>query len=212
MLYGANGAGKSTLLKLLAGLLPKHQGWQMSGHGTVLGQVLTARASMDRARLGYMPQQGGLYEELSALDNLLFRAQVMDVQEPEKRVHITAHAHGLLPVLAKRVGHLSGGWRQRVAFAMTLLAEPRLLLLDEPTAGVDLDAKAHLWAHIRSVAKQGVAVLISTHDTQEVMHSDALLALAHGRVCYDGSAYALSLQAGGLESGLRSLLQQGAQW
>ena len=212
LLYGANGAGKSTLLQLLAGLLQGQRGLHMSGEGTVLEQALLARTGRDRARLGYMPQQGGLYEELSALDNLRFRAQVLDLEQPEARVQELVHAQGLAPVLARRVGHLSGGWRQRVAFAVALLAQPRLLLLDEPTAGVDLEAKAQLWAHIEALARQGVSVLVSTHDTQEAMQCDALLALAHGRVCYDGSPQALAQQAGGLEPGLRQLLRQGARW
>ncbi|WP_194945567.1 ATP-binding cassette domain-containing protein [Limnohabitans sp. DM1] len=210
LLYGANGAGKSSLLKLLAGLLSHQSGWVMSGEGHVLGQPLLARSGQDRARLGYMPQQGGLYEELSAVDNLHFRAQALDLPHAQSRVQNLVDAHGLGPVLRRRVSHLSGGWRQRVAFAVALLAQPRLLLLDEPTAGVDLDAKAQLWEHIHRLAHQGVSVLISTHDTQEVMSCHALMALAHGRVCHTGSPMALAQQAGGLEQGLRRLLRQGA--
>ena len=211
LLYGANGAGKSTLLQLLAGLLQGQPGLRMSGEGQVLGKALLARTGRDRARLGYMPQQGGLYEELSALENLRFRAQVLDLAQPEADIQRVAEQHGLNRVLTQRVAHLSGGWRQRVAFAVALLAQPRLLLLDEPTAGVDLQAKAQLWTHIQALAHQGVSVLVSSHDTQEVMRCDALLALAHGRVCYSGSPQALAQQVGGLEQGLVYLLQQGAQ-
>jgi ABC-2 type transport system ATP-binding protein len=210
LLYGANGAGKSTLLKLLAGLLHGQRGLRMSGQGAVLGQALSARQGVDRARVGYMPQQGGLYEELSVLENLRFRAEVLDLPLATARVQTLCESHGLLPVMARKVGHLSGGWRQRVAFAVAMLAQPRLLLLDEPTAGVDLDAKAHLWAHIRSLAQQGVSILVSTHDTQEVMQCDALLALAQGRVCHTGSPQDLMAQSGGLEAGLRGLLRQGS--
>lgn len=210
LLYGANGAGKSTLLKLLAGLLQDQRRFRMTGQGQVLGQDLRQRTGRDRARLGYMPQQGGLYEELSALENLRFRAQVLDVRDPEGRVQSLVQAHGLTPVLSRPVGQLSGGWRQRVAFAVAVLAQPRLLLLDEPTAGVDLEAKAQLWAHIRTMTQHGVSVLVSTHDTEEVMRCDVLLALAHGRVCYQGAPQVLARDAGGLEQGLRQLLQQGA--
>lgn len=210
LLYGANGAGKSTLLKLLAGLLQGQRRFHMSGQGQVLGRPLLKRTGHDRAQLGYMPQQGGLYEELSALDNLRFRAQVLDLSDPEVRVQSLVQSHGLSPVLSRPVGHLSGGWRQRLAFAVAVLAEPQLLLLDEPTAGVDLEAKAQLWAQIRTMAQQGVSVLVSTHDTQEVMLCDDLLALAHGRVCYQGAPQTLAKESGGLEQGLRQLLHQGA--
>lgn len=210
LLYGANGAGKSTLLQLLAGLLQDQRRFRMTGQGQVLGQNVLHRTGRDRAQLGYMPQQGGLYEELSALDNLRFRAQVLDLPDPEARVQSLVQSQGLSPVLSRPVGHLSGGWRQRLAFAAAVLAQPKLLLLDEPTAGVDLEAKAQLWAHIQTMAQQGVAVMVSTHDTEEVMRCDVLLALAHGRVCYQGSPQALARDAGGLEPGLRQLLQQGA--
>lgn len=210
LLYGANGAGKSTLLKALAGLLCGQRGWRMSGQAMVLGRALLERTGADRVHVGYMPQQGGLYEELSVQENLRFRADLLDLQARDARLHALAERHGLTPVWKQRVGHLSGGWRQRVAFAQTLLAEPRLLLLDEPTAGVDLEAKAMLWHQIQALAQQGVSVLLSTHDTQEALQCEALLALAHGRVCYQGTPQSLAQQAGGLELGLRRLLLQGA--
>lgn len=211
LLYGANGAGKSTLLKLLAGLLQETRQYQMTGQGQVLGKSLLKRSGLDRARLGYMPQQGGLYEELTALENLRFRAQVLDLSDPEIRVQALVQSHGLSPVLTRSVGQLSGGWRQRLAFAVAVMAQPQLLLLDEPTAGVDLEAKAQLWSHVRAMTQQGASVMVSTHDTEEVLRCDQLLALAHGRVCFQGSPQALARDAGGLEQGLRRLLQQGAR-
>lgn len=210
LLYGANGAGKSTLLRCLAGLLQGLPGLRFSGQASVLGQALAQRTAQDRARVGYMPQLGGLYEELSVQDNLRFRAEVLDLPRPQGRLQALAQAHGLAPVWSRRVGHLSGGWRQRVAFAQAVLAEPRLLLLDEPTVGVDLQAKADLWRHIRALARQGVSVLVSTHDTQDAAQCERLLALAQGRLCYQGTPQALARQAGGLEPGLRQLLAQGA--
>ena len=211
LLYGANGAGKSTLLKLLAGLLQGQPGLSLSGQARVLGKTLAERTAWDRAGVGYMPQQGGLYEELGVGENLRFRAEVLNLPTPKAHVQALVCEHGLTPVLAQRVGQLSGGWRQRVAFAQCLLAQPRLLLLDEPTAGVDLQAKAALWAHIRMRAQQGVSVLVSSHDTQEALQCDHLLALAHGRVCHQGTPQALAGQAGGLEAGLLRLLAQGVQ-
>ncbi len=210
LLYGANGAGKSTLLKLLAGLLQGQPGLRLSGQASVLGKALAARAARDRAGVGYMPQLGGLYEELSVRENLRFRADVLNLPTPRACVQALVREQGLTPVWSQRVGQLSGGWRQRVAFAQCLLAQPRLLLLDEPTAGVDLQARAALWTHIRMRAQQGVSVLVSSHDTQEAWQCDRLLALAHGRVCHQGTPQALAVQAGGLEAGLLQLLAQGA--
>ena len=184
LLYGANGAGKSTLLQLLAGLLQGQRGLYMSGEGTVLGQALLARTGRDRARLGYMPQQGGLYEELSALDNLRFRAQVLDLEQPEARLQELVHAQGLAPVLARRAGHLSGGWRQRVAFAVALLAQPRLLLLDEPTTGLDTETEKTIVE--RLAALTDVTLIMVTHSAAALAITQRLVVLEHGQLLADG--------------------------
>lgn len=196
VLYGANGAGKSTLLKLIAGLQEGSAGMTLRGHGRVLGHPLLGRRGAQRARLGYMPQQGGLYDELSVAENLLFRAAVLDVAAPVAAVRALLHSHGLQTVAEQRVSLLSGGWRQRVSFACAVLARPVLLLLDEPTAGVDLDAKSELWARIKAGCSNGVSALLSTHDTDEAASADLLIALARGRVYYLGPPAQLTAALG----------------
>lgn len=209
LLYGANGAGKSSLLKLLAGLLEGQAGLRMQGEGEVLGLPLWGRRAAQRAQLGYMPQQGGLYEELSVAENLHFRAEVLDL--PATSALQQAQAHGLQSVWGQRVGQLSGGWRQRVAFAASLLATPRLLLLDEPTAGVDLEAKAQIWARVQALRAAGVCVLVSSHDSEDALQCQQLLALAQGRLCFQGPVQALVAEYGSLGTGLRALLRAGVQ-
>lgn len=211
LLYGANGAGKSTLFKLLAGLLDGQAGVNVSGQGEVLGKPLLGRRGSERALLGYMPQQGGLYEELTVADNLRFRADVLCLPRPTERLQAHAIAHGLQPVWAQTVGQLSGGWRQRVAFAAAVLAGPRLLLLDEPTAGVDLEAKAQLWRQISALRHSGACVLVSSHDTEDAVQCEHLIALSQGKICYQGTPAALAHAhgAGDLVTGLRALLRVG---
>lgn len=213
LLYGANGAGKSTLFKLLAGLLEGQPGVRLQGEGWVMGQPLLGRDGQARARIGYMPQQGGLYEELNVLDNLRFRAEVLGLPEPAAAVSLLMADHGLTPLARQRLGQLSGGWRQRVAFAACTLPKPRLLLLDEPTAGIDLMAKAALWQHIHGLRREGVAVMVSSHDSDDAQQCPDLLALSQGHLRYVGSTQALALQPGadglpqGLLAGLCQLLQ-----
>lgn len=213
LLYGANGAGKSSLLKLLAGLLEGQAGLRIEGEGEVLGQPLLGRRGAQRACLGYMPQQGGLYEELSVAENLQFRAELLDL--PDAAAFLQAHvlAHGLAPVWRQTLGQLSGGWRQRVAFAAALLAGPRLLLLDEPSAGVDLEAKAQIWARIRALRDAGVTVLVSSHDSEDALQCEQLLALAAGRMIFQGRPQDLAAGLGGgsLQAGLLALLRAGSE-
>lgn len=209
LLYGANGAGKSSLLKLLAGLLEGQPGLCIEGTGEVLGQPLLGRGGAQRARLGYMPQQGGLYEELSVAENLQFRAELLDLPDAATFLQTHVQAHGLQPVWRQKVIQLSGGWRQRVAFAAALLAGPRLLLLDEPSAGVDLEAKAQIWARIHGLREAGVTVLVSSHDSEDAQQCEQLLALASGRLVFQGRPQDLAagLGDGSLQAGLRALLR-----
>ena len=150
-LCGPNGAGKSSAIRVVCGLLRPS-----SGGGEVLGELLAARPAQRRARIGYMAQHTVLYDELTVLENLAFRAAVMGLARHRERAHEALVEHRLDSVRAQRVGLLSGGWRQRVAFCVAQLARPRLLLLDEPTAGLDADARSTLWAELRALAATGV--------------------------------------------------------
>ena len=179
---GPNGAGKSSALRLVCGLQRPD-----SGSGEVLGEPLAARPARRRAAIGYMAQHTVLYDELSVAENLRFRAGVMGLAPARRWAHETLVAHRLADVSEARVGALSGGWRQRVAFAVARLANPRLLLLDEPTAGLDAAARASLWAELRALAGAGVTVLVSTHDAAEAALCDALVVLSRGRVAFTGT-------------------------
>ncbi len=181
-LCGPNGAGKSTLIRIVCGLLRPS-----AGRGSVLGEALDARPLLRRARIGYMAQHTVLYDELTVTENLAFRAGAMGLPAACARGRSAIAAHDLASVAGARVGSLSGGWRQRVAFAVAQLAEPELLLLDEPTAGLDADARATLWRALRELARLGTTVLVSTHDAAEAACCDHLLVLSQGRVTFDGS-------------------------
>lgn len=184
-LCGPNGAGKSSAIRLVCGLLQPS-----SGRGEVLGEPLSARPARRRAQIGYMAQHTVLYDELTVLENLGFRAAVMGLGQHRQRAREALQEHRLDPVRNQRVGSLSGGWRQRVAFCIALLARPRLLLLDEPTAGLDAGARADLWAELRAAAASGVTVLVSTHDAAEAALCDELIMLERGRVVFSGAAAA----------------------
>ena len=181
-LCGPNGAGKSSAIRLICGLQRPS-----TGRGEVLGEPLSAWPARRRAQIGYMAQHTVLYDELTVLENLSFRAAVMGQAQPGERAQEALHEHRLDTVRAQRVGKLSGGWRQRVAYCIAQLARPRLLLLDEPTAGLDADARADLWADLRAAAASGVTVLVSTHDAAEAALCDALLVLERGRVVFSGA-------------------------
>ena len=180
-LCGPNGAGKSSAIRVVCGLLRP-----ASGAGEVLGEPLATRRPTRRAQIGYMAQHTVLYDELTVAENLRFRAAVMGLPDHRARVLVALHEHGFAGVAAARVGSLSGGWRQRVAFCVAQLARPRLLLLDEPTAGLDADARSTLWTELRALASRGVTALVSTHDAAEAACCDALIVLDRGRVAFSG--------------------------
>jgi len=181
-LVGPNGAGKSTAIRVICGLLRPN-----SGTGHVLGEPLSARPAKRRAQIGYMAQHAVLYDELSVLENLRFRAQVMGLAAHCDRAVQALQEHGLIEVAAQRVGALSGGWRQRVAFAVAQLARPRLLLLDEPTAGLDAEARTMLWADLRRLVDQdGVTAVVSSHDPAEAALCDQLILLERGSLQFQG--------------------------
>ena len=181
-LWGPNGAGKSSLIRIVCGLLRAS-----AGSGEVLGEPLAARPARRRAQIGYMAQHTVLYDELSVAENLVFRAAGMGLPRHREHAREAVREHQLDSVQAQRVGALSGGWRQRVAFCAAQLAQPRLLLLDEPCAGLDAQARAALWAALRGLAATGVTALVSTHDAAEAALCDALIVLERGRVAFSGA-------------------------
>ncbi|QXQ07776.1 ABC transporter ATP-binding protein [Sphingosinicellaceae bacterium] len=172
-LVGANGGGKTTTLRMLAGLLRPD-----AGEGQVLGYDIR-RAPDARRGIGYMSQRLALYPDLTVAENLRFRARLLSL-EPEALAELVAR-FGLGLQLGTRFGRLSGGWARRVQFAATLLGRPALLLLDEPTAGLDVATRRDIWRWLGELAAEGTATIISTHDLAEAENCPLILHYADGR-------------------------------
>jgi ABC-2 type transport system ATP-binding protein/ribosome-dependent ATPase len=172
-LIGANGSGKTTLIRLLLGLLPP-----TAGQVRLFGEPPSRRT---RARLGYVPQSLGLYEDLTVAENLAFSSAAFGVHDPP------ALEGDLAAVGDTLVHELPLGLRRRAAFAIALGHRPDLLVLDEPTSGVDPLQRARLWDTIRASAEQGAGVLVTTHHMSEAEQCDRLLVLAAGRVVAEGT-------------------------
>jgi ABC-2 type transport system ATP-binding protein len=170
-LLGANGAGKTTLMKMLLGLTRP-----TAGSVELFGETVTPDA---RRRIGYVPQGLGLYEDLTVAENLEFVARAFGVDSPQ--------LGDLAPSKDVLVCELSLGFRRRTAFLGALSHRPELLVLDEPTSGVDVIARADLWATIRAEAEAGAGVLVSTHHLEEVDQCDRLVVMAGGRVVLSGT-------------------------
>ena len=179
---GPNGSGKTTTIRMLCGLLTPD-----AGAGRCLGyDIITESASIKR-EVGYMPQRFGLYEDLSIKENLDFVARIYGVPEPRARVRETLERLALGERARQLAGQLSGGWKQRLALAACLLHAPRLLLLDEPTAGVDPKARREFWDQIHGLAAEGMTVLVSTHYMDEAERCHEVGYLAGGKLLVHGA-------------------------
>ena len=174
-LVGANGGGKTTTLRMLAGLLRPD-----AGEGRVLGEDIAAWTRQRRGEIGYMPQRLALYPELSVAENLRFRLRAHGLDRTEVRLAEAVAQRGLEHVLTTRFDRLSGGWGRRVQFAAAMLSAPRLLLLDEPTAGLDIVTRQDIWRWLDDLAAQGCGIVISTHDLAEAERCPLILHYADG--------------------------------
>jgi ABC-2 type transport system ATP-binding protein len=176
-LLGPNGSGKTTCIRALCGLLRPTS-------GTV--RLLDGDAHADRARLrsrlGYMPQQPALYEDLTAIENLTFFARGLSVTDPETRARELLELVALVERAAEPVYGFSGGMKQRVSLACALLHEPPVLLLDEPTAGVDPLLRRRMWSTFGALRDRGATVVVSTNQLDEALHCDRLAVLREGRL------------------------------
>ena len=179
---GANGAGKTTALRMLAGIL-KPDG----GRGHVLGFDLRRDAAKIRERVGYMSQRLSLYAELSVSENLRFRAAVYGLRNPQAEVEAAIREFGLVPWARSPAGSLSGGWARRLQLAASLLHSPQLVLLDEPTAGLDVAARQEVWRHVEGLAAAGAGVIVCTHDLVEAERCSHVAFFARGRVLAAGA-------------------------
>lgn len=184
-LMGANGAGKTTALRIICGLIAADQGE---------GRCLSARLGRRPLGIGYMPQRGGLYDDLTIAENLAFFAGAYGVGVAAARAAL--NEHGLEARARQRVGTLSGGWRQRVGLAAALIAQPELILLDEPSAGLDPVARDTLWQTIRSRVDAGATALVTTHYIEEAECCDRIGFLRQGQLLAEGAPGALGSALG----------------
>src|SRR6266513_5222292 len=180
---GPNGSGKTTFLRMLCGLLRADD-----GNGQVLGHDVIAESEAIKREVGYMTQRFSLYEDLSIEENLDFVARMYAVPKRNDAVKASLDRLGLASRRAQLAGALSDGWKQRLALAACLLHSPQLLLLDEPTAGVDPKARRDFWEHIHDLAAEGMTVLVSTHYMDEAERCHQLAYLSFGKLLVTGSA------------------------
>ncbi|MGH8833039.1 MAG: ATP-binding cassette domain-containing protein [Polaromonas sp.] len=188
---GPNGSGKTTTIRMLCGLLRPD-----AGEGTCLGYDIRTQAALIKRRIGYMTQRFGLYEDLSIEENLDFIARVYAVADRKRKVREALERLGLSTRRAQLAGALSGGWKQRLALAACLIHDPELLLLDEPTAGVDPAARRTFWDQIHDLAAKGLTVLVSTHYMDEAERCHELAYIAYGKLLTRGTAEAVIAGAG----------------
>jgi ABC-2 type transport system ATP-binding protein len=180
---GPNGSGKTTTIRMLCGLLTPDE-----GTGTCLGYDIRTETDKIKRQVGYMTQHFSLYQDLSVRENLEFIGRVYGIDHPAAAARAAVERLGLTGREEQVAGELSGGWKQRLALGACTLPSPQLLLLDEPTAGVDPKARREFWNEIHSLAADGLTVLVSTHymDEAERCHEIAYIAygelLAHGTV------------------------------
>jgi ABC-2 type transport system ATP-binding protein len=178
---GPNGSGKTTTIRMLCGLLTPD-----AGSGQCLGYDIISESAEIKRNVGYMPQRFGLYEDLSIRENLDFVARLYRVPRAQRAVGEAIERLGLGARARQLAGQLSGGWKQRLALAACLLHEPRLLLLDEPTAGVDPKARREFWDQIHELASTGLTVLVSTHYMDEAERCHQIGYLAGGKLLVHG--------------------------
>jgi len=179
---GPNGSGKTTFLRMLCGLLKPD-----AGQGTCLGYDILQQSDEIKKHVGYMTQKFSYYEDLNLEENLDFIARIYQVPNRQQAVSDSLHKLGLHARRKQLAGQLSGGWKQRLALAASLIHTPQLLLLDEPTAGVDPKARRDFWEEIHQLAAEGLTVLITTHYMDEAERCHRLAYIAYGNLLTSGT-------------------------
>ncbi len=179
---GPNGSGKTTFLRMLCGLLKPD-----AGKGTCLGYDILHQSDEIKKHVGYMTQKFSYYEDLNLEENLDFIARIYQVQNRRQAVKDSLEKLGLYARRKQLAGQLSGGWKQRLALAASLIHTPDLLLLDEPTAGVDPKARRDFWEEIHQLAAAGLTVLITTHYMDEAERCHRIAYLAYGNLLTSGT-------------------------
>ena len=179
---GPNGSGKTTTIRMLCGLLTPDQ-----GRGTCLGYDIITQSDQIKRHVGYMTQRFSLYQDLSVRENLEFVARLYGLRDPARAARAMIARLGLEGREGQLAAELSGGWKQRLALGACTLPNPRLLLLDEPTAGVDPKARREFWNEIHGLASEGLTVLVSTHYMDEAERCHEIAYIAYGDLLVHGT-------------------------
>ena len=179
---GPNGSGKTTTIRMLCGLLTPDE-----GTGTCLGYDIRTETDKIKLQIGYMTQRFSLYEDLSVRENMEFIARIYGIAKPVATARMAIERLGLSGREEQLAGDLSGGWKQRLALGACTLPGPQLLLLDEPTAGVDPKARREFWNEIHSLAAHGLTVLVTTHYMDEAERCNEIAYIAYGKLLAHGT-------------------------
>jgi ABC-2 type transport system ATP-binding protein len=179
---GPNGSGKTTTIRMLCGLLKPD-----AGQGTCLGLDILTESDRIKLQVGYMTQRFSFYEDLTIRENLEFVARLYRLRPVASVVDDTLARLGLVERQNQLAGTLSGGWKQRLALAACIMHKPKLLLLDEPTAGVDPKARREFWDEIHALSGQGLTVLVSTHYMDEAERCHRIVYISAGRIIARGT-------------------------
>ena len=188
---GPNGSGKTTTIRMLCGLLTIDD-----GQGSCLGLDIRTQSEAIKRQVGHMTQRFSFWEDLSIRENLEFVARIYQVQDPRRRVDETLKRLGLAERQTQLAGALSGGWKQRMALAACMLHDPKLLLLDEPTAGVDPKARRDFWEQIHALSDEGLTVLVSTHYMDEAERCDRIVYILNGKLVAEGTVHDVISKSG----------------
>jgi ABC-2 type transport system ATP-binding protein len=188
---GPNGSGKTTTIRMLCGLLTPD-----AGEGECLGFDIRTQAGEIKRRVGYMTQRFSLYEDMTVRENLQFIGRMYAVRPLDEKVEAIIRRFGFTARRSQLAGSLSGGWKQRLALAACVLHQPELLLLDEPTAGVDPNARREFWEMIHDLSAEGVTVLVSTHYMDEAERCHRIAYLAGGKLLLQGTVQGVVERSG----------------
>lgn len=188
---GPNGSGKTTTIRLICCLLTPD-----AGSGTVLGHDVLTQSRAIKRQVGYMTQKFSFYEDLTIEENLDFVARLYELEPRQQHVEETLEGLGLTSRRKQLAGTLSGGWKQRLALAACIMHKPDLLLLDEPTAGVDPKARREFWDEIHRLAARGLTVLVSTHYMDEAERCHRINYISYGRLIARGTVEEVVASAG----------------